>query len=182
MDTAFRLLRTTLPRSLIHPLIHPTRTHVGMQVDVALLLQRELERLKEDQATEISRTRAANGVLALKLERVRAMRDKLLRAHQVRATSIQQWQMPWKGLLPHCRGCGCDRTCVALFGSFAPLLQASEVLLTEEAIRSRATMDAMSRDIDDLHLHIEQRKMVREICGPLSMAALHAAQFRCRRW
>lgn len=94
MDTAFRLLRTTLPRSLTHPLTHPTRTHVVMQVDVALLLQRELERLKEDQATEISRTRAANGVLALKLERVRAMRDKLLRAHQVRTASIQQWQMP----------------------------------------------------------------------------------------
>jgi hypothetical protein len=50
-----------------------------------LLLQRELERLKEDQANEVTRARAANAALSLKLDRVRAMRDKLLKAHQVRA-------------------------------------------------------------------------------------------------
>ena len=38
------------------------------------------------------------------------------------------------------------------------------MLLTEEALRSRSTMDAMARDMDELHNHIEQRKMVRS-CG-----------------
>lgn len=69
------------------------------QVDVALLLQRELERLKEDQAAEVARTRAANSMLTIKLERVRAMRDKLLRAHQVCCQ--------WLGVLRTCGGVAC---------------------------------------------------------------------------
>lgn len=52
------------------------------QVNIALLLQREIEVMKAEHSAELARERANSTVLAEKLETVRIMRDMLLDQHQ----------------------------------------------------------------------------------------------------